>query len=65
MLNIYKEKNMNINELINRLELLRKEHGELEVTVNDDMIADVYFDSDKNTVDIEGVNGIFNNPDCV
>lgn len=65
MLNIYKEKNMNINELINRLELLRKEHGELEVTVNDDEISDAYFDSDKNTVDIEGVNGVFNNPDCV
>ena len=27
---------MNINELIKRLELLRKEHGEVEVTVNDD-----------------------------
>lgn len=56
---------MNINKLINRLELLRKEHGELKVTVNDDEISGAYFDSDKNTVDIEGVNGIFNNPDCV
>lgn len=55
---------MNTSELINRLELLRKEHGELEVTVNDDEISDVYFDSDKNTIDIEGVNGIFVNPDC-
>lgn len=56
---------MNINKLINRLELLRKEHGELEVTVNGDELADVNFDCNKNTVDIEGVNGIFNNPDCV
>lgn len=56
---------MNINELINRLEFLRKEHGEIEVTVNDDEISATYFDSDKNIVNIEGVNGIFNNPDCV
>lgn len=56
---------MNIKELINRLELLRKEYGELEVTVNGDELADVNFDCNKNTVDIEGVNGIFNNPDCV
>lgn len=65
MLNIYKEKNMDINELINRLEFLRKEHGELEVTVNGDELADVNFDCNKNTIDIEGVNGIFINPDCV
>lgn len=64
MLNIYKEKNMNINELINRLELLRKEHGELEVTVNDDEISDVCFYSYKNAIDIEGVNGRDLNPDC-
>ena len=56
---------MNINELINRLELLRKDYGEIGVTVNGDEISDAYFDSDKNTVDIEGVNGVFNNPDCV
>ena len=56
---------MNINELINRLELLRKDYGELKVTVNDDEIDGAYFDSDKNTIDIEGVNGVFNNPDCV
>lgn len=35
---------MNINELINRLELLRKEHGEIEVRVNGDELADVDFD---------------------
>lgn len=64
MLNIYKEKNMNINELINRLELLCKEHGELEVTVNDDEILDVCFYSYKNAIDIEGVNGRDLNPDC-
>lgn len=56
---------MNINELINRLKLIYKEHRELKVTVNGDEILDAYFDSDKNTVDIEGVNGIFNNLDCV
>ena len=56
-------KNMNINELINRLELLRKEHGELEVTVNGDELADVDFDCNENTINIEGVNGIFFNPD--
>ena len=55
---------MNISELINRLELLCKEHGELKVTVNDDEIFDADFDSDKNSIDIEGVNGIFVNPDC-
>lgn len=55
---------MNINELINRLELLRKEHGELEVTVNDDEISDVCFYSYKNAIDIEGVNGRDLNPDC-
>ena len=64
MLNIFKEKNMNINELINRLELLRKEHGELEVTVNDDEIVDVCFYSYNNAIDIEGVNGRDLNPDC-
>lgn len=56
---------MNISELINRLELLRKEHGEVEVTVNDDEIVDVDFDCNRNTIDIEGVNGIFVNPDYV
>ncbi len=55
---------MNISELINRLELLRKEHGELEVTVNDDEIVDVCFYSYKNAIDIEGVNGRDLNPDC-
>ena len=55
---------MNINELINRLELLRKEHGEVEVTVNDDEIADVCFYNYKNGIDIEGVNGRYLNPDC-
>mgnify|MGYP007049969241 CR=1 FL=1 len=56
---------MNINELINRLEFLRKEHGEIEVTVNGDELCEVDFDNNKNIVNIEGVNGIFNNPDCV
>lgn len=55
---------MNISELINRLELLRKEHGEVEVTVNDDEIVDVDFYSYKNAIDIEGVNGRDLNPDC-
>ena len=54
---------MNISELINRLELLRKEHGELEVTVNGDELSDADFDCNKNTINIEGVNGIFFNPD--
>lgn len=54
---------MNINELINRLELLRKEHGEIEVRVNGDELADVDFDCNENTINIEGVNGIFFNPD--
>ena len=63
MLNIFKEKNMNISELINRLEFLRKEHGELEVTVNGDELSDADFDCNKNTINIEGVNGIFFNPD--
>lgn len=56
---------MNISELINRLELLRKEHGELEVTVNGDELCDADFDCNRNTIDIEGVNGIFFNPDYV
>ena len=56
---------MNISELINRLELLRKEHGELEVTVNGDEFSDADFDCNKNTIDFEGVNGIFFNPDYV
>lgn len=64
MLNIFKEKNMNISELISRLELLRKEHGEVEVTVNGDEIVDVDFYSYKNAIDIEGVNGRDLNPDC-
>lgn len=55
---------MNISELINRLELLRKEHGEVEATVNDDEIVDVDFYSYKNAIDIEGVNGRDLNPDC-
>lgn len=55
---------MNISELINRLELLRKEHGEVEVTVNDDEIVDVDFYNYKNAIDIEGVNGRDLNPDC-
>lgn len=56
---------MKTSELINRLELLRKEHGELEVTVNGDELYDVDFDCNRNIIDIEGVNGIFVNPDCV
>lgn len=56
---------MNINELINRLELLRKEHGELEITVNGDELVDVDFDCNENTIDIEGDNGILIDLDCV
>lgn len=55
---------MNISELINRLELLRKEHGEVEETVNDDEIIDVDFYSYKNAIDIEGLYGRDLNPDC-
>lgn len=55
---------MNISEVINCFELLRKDHGEVEVTVNDDEIVDVDFYSYNNTIDIEGVNGRDINPDC-
>ena len=62
--NYYKEKNMNVTELINRLELLRKEHGEVEVTVNEDEIIDVDFYDYQNSIDIEGLYGRDLNPDC-
>ena len=55
---------MNVTELINRLELLRKEHGEVEVTVNEDEILDVDFYDYQNAIDIMGVNGKDLNPDC-
>lgn len=55
---------MNVTELINRLELLRKEHGEVEVTVNEDEILDVDFYYYQNAIDIIGVNGRDLNPDC-